>query len=421
MNVSVPISVDNNSLTSSTIVEVGTDFSEVAWDGITSYSLNDIRYEGLILYISLRNNNLNNTPSTDVSAGDGERGTWWRIYGYRQWDAATSYTSGQLATLASEHQVYQCLKDSTGNNPRDDIGGNVRGTGEFWQKAFPTNKWAMFDNLNSSQSEWFLSATVRITPREVFNSIACFGLSSSATVSIAQVDPDDGTVYTKTVNTRDYSQVVNFYEFLTYEVRSVTEFILDDLPTKPKSYVEITFSVNQGDNYQGIWAELTGAGTADNYSVSHNGKIWNLIVDVADITTSEPSVLNDDWAVVGDSDVKVGSLLVGRVFELGTTATGTSGQALDFSTKERDDFGNFIVIPRETSKNIDFRAYTSTQRLNYVRTKTDELTTIPCVWYGSGTDFIADPTIVFGYNRDFRFTVQTNRSDFSLQVEGVIE
>ena len=421
MNVSVPVNVDDNVLTSSTIPEVGTDFSEAAWDGVTSYSLNDIRYQGLILYISLRNNNLNNDPANDVAAGDGKRGAFWKIFGYRLWNIATPYTSGEFATLNGEHQVYQALKDSTGVNPRDDIGDNARGTGEFWQKAFPTQKFAMFDNLNGSQSEWFLTATVRLTPRQVYNSAAVFGLSSSSQVDFTQVDPTAGTTYTKSVNTRDITEVVNFYQFITYEVRNSREFILDDLPTKPRAYLDVTFSVNQGSNYQGIWAELTGSGTADNYSVSHNGSIWNLINSVADVTASEPSVINDDWAIVGDSDVKVGSLLVGQVFQLGTSTTGTSGQSLDFSTKERDEFGNFIVVPRDTSKNIDFRAFTETSRINYVRSKTDELTTIPCVWFAVGTDALTDPTIVFGYNRDFRFTNQTNKSDFSLLVEGVIE
>lgn len=420
-NVAVPIKVNDNVLTSSTIPEVGSDFSEIAWDSVTSYSLNDIRYDGLILYISLRNNNLNNNPASDVSDGDGKRGVFWKIYGYRLYNPATTYSAGDFATLSSEHRVYQALKETTGKNPRDDIGGNVRGVGEFWQRAFPTQKYAMFDNLNSSQSEWFLSATVRLTPREVYNSIACFGLSSSSRVFIQQVNPSEGVVYEKTINTRNFSEVVDFYQFLYYETRNITEFVLDDLPSKPRSYIDITFSVNQGDNYQGVWSELTGSGAADNFSVSHSGSIWNLVVDLADVAASEPSISNDDWTIVGSSDVKIGSLLVGRSFELGTSTTGTSGASRDFSVKDRDDFGNFTVVPGRTSKEIDFKAYTSTKRINYVRTKADSLTTVPCVWYSTGTDFIEDPNIVFGYNRDFRFTNKTNQSDFSLKIEGVLD
>lgn len=47
-------------------------------------------------------------------------------------------------------------------------------------------------------------------------------------------------------------------------------------------------------NFQGEWSSLTGAYSA-NISVKHNDILWLLLVDLTDITTSEPSDTNTDW------------------------------------------------------------------------------------------------------------------------------
>ena len=52
-------------------------------------------------------------------------------------------------------------------------------------------------------------------------------------------------------------------------------------------------------NYEGDWATATGAAT-QGHSYSHNGSEWTLLVDLDDITTSEPSSSNGDWRRVAD-------------------------------------------------------------------------------------------------------------------------
>lgn len=50
-------------------------------------------------------------------------------------------------------------------------------------------------------------------------------------------------------------------------------------------------------NLKGEWSELTGALTLPS-SVYHNGLFWALLVDLADVTLSEPSESNSDWALM---------------------------------------------------------------------------------------------------------------------------
>lgn len=47
-------------------------------------------------------------------------------------------------------------------------------------------------------------------------------------------------------------------------------------------------------NYFGLWSSLTGS-LNTGVSVGHEGGIWRLNVNLADVTTSEPSLTNNDW------------------------------------------------------------------------------------------------------------------------------
>ncbi|WP_417594965.1 hypothetical protein [Oceanospirillum sp.] len=51
-------------------------------------------------------------------------------------------------------------------------------------------------------------------------------------------------------------------------------------------------------NYQGRWEEATGAASSGG-SYVYGGSLWLLLVDVADITLSEPGNGNDDWLLAG--------------------------------------------------------------------------------------------------------------------------
>lgn len=47
-------------------------------------------------------------------------------------------------------------------------------------------------------------------------------------------------------------------------------------------------------NFSGNWSDATGAATAPS-SYLHNSSMWVLVVDVSDITATEPSTSNSDW------------------------------------------------------------------------------------------------------------------------------
>ena len=67
---------------------------------------------------------------------------------------------------------------------------------------------------------------------------------------------------------------------------------------KPSSLSDANDAATEA-NYNGDWSSLTGAANVP-YVVSNEGSLWNLSVDILDITASEPGVTSD-WILIGSS------------------------------------------------------------------------------------------------------------------------
>lgn len=82
------------------------------------------------------------------------------------------------------------------------------------------------------------------------------------------------------------------------------------LATEINSTIAAWNSEVVGSTYLGLWSAQTGAKNVP-VTVQHNGVLWALILNVADITLSEPTDANADWVRVGAYpfyDVVVGTL-----------------------------------------------------------------------------------------------------------------
>lgn len=444
-------------------------YLETAWSSETTYSRGDFANPAggvYTIYESIQDDNTNNPPITDVNNGDGITGTYWRIYQPAEFNSATTYAAGDIVARSHTNLVYQALQ-STSTVPEDDVATGSNGVGTFWQELYPINQSAMFDDVNGTASSSYLNGTFRVSPKEIVSSVAAFNMGNIATVNIKMVDPIAGEEYNVSLSMEDDSEVTDWYQYYYADVRQIREFVVADLPSYPNAYIEVTVAVSTGTNYQGVWANqsgavsgsggysvehkgniwsaanyqaatwasLTGAATVP-YSVEHSGSVWFLTTNIADVTASEPSGGNSDWilaslaepsdisdywTLTGGAYASLGTLIFGRVFELGVSEYGSSIQLLDFSRKDTDSFGNFVITERRNSKLVDFEGYVEFERTSYLFQKLRELTTIPCVWYATGTLPTQDPTIVYGYYRDSRINISNPAtSDVTIQIEGLI-
>lgn len=64
-------------------------------------------------------------------------------------------------------------------------------------------------------------------------------------------------------------------------------------------------------NYLGTWSSLSGS-VDKGASVLHQSAIWLLLVDLADITASEPSGSNSDWYLLNTQSLITFTNLYGR-------------------------------------------------------------------------------------------------------------
>lgn len=100
-------------------------------------------------------------------------------------------------------------------------------------------------------------------------------------------------------------------------------------------------SANAAANFKGLWSSLTGS-LSTPASVKHNGEFWELLNNLADVTTSEPGI-SGDWTskttLTGDAtgaiDMAGNALTVDAVYsdqtDKGTQSTGGATVTFDIS------------------------------------------------------------------------------------------
>lgn len=256
------------------------------------------------------------------------------------------------------HRIYEVVADpNTTDDPVDGVDANP----PTWVNVAPTNKFAMFDNVNSTQSSETTSLVVEIDTGLITNSIAGIDIDGASTINVTMTDPTAGEVFNRDISMINNSQVGGWYDYFFAPIINITSFVVLDLPVFPAATIKLT---------------VTGA------------------------------------------TIEFGSLVVGSQVTLGVSNFGTSLQLLDFSRKETDTFGNTVVVQGRTSKLVNFDVTVQKALVGYVINQLNGLTTTPSVYVG--TTESDDSTLVFGYFRDVNINISSPTiTDMTLVVEGL--
>ena len=268
------------------------------------------------------------------------------------WGSGTTYNTGDR--VVHNERVWEALKDSVTSEP-----SNTNETD--WLRVGFANKWRMFRAGRDSTSNRDDSIDVTITPNQAITTLAALGLSgNSATLTVT--DPTEGVVFDDTLSLVDIS-AANWWEYFFLPIDTSDTAIFNGIPPFPAASYDLTISA---------------------------------------INTS--------------TEVQAGRIVMGIERELGVTNFGTSVSTLDFSKRERDEFGNLELIPRRVVRLVDYDATVETGRLDAVVKILQELSTVPTLFIG---DEIHDSTITFGVYRDFNQGItNVSLSDLTIQVEG---
>jgi hypothetical protein len=108
------------------------------------------------------------------------------------------------------------------------------------------------------------------------------------------------------------------------------------------------------------------------------------------------------------------------VHALGSSLDGTGLGIEDYSTKDRDDFGNALLVERAFAQTVDFQFHLPTKDARRVHRVLSRLRATPSVYF-AGEDMVDFGTTVFGFFQDFDIPLASGGTSFaSLQIEGLV-
>jgi len=278
---------------------------------------------------------------------------------YSEWSSSTTYADGDnVIVIGTTHKVYESLVGSNLNNdPTTDDGTN-------WLEIGSTNRWKAFDqkisdqvtNLNTIEYQ-FNSADTNVT------AVSFFGLSGNS-VNVTVTDSTDGEVYNEDFSLLDNSEIVDLFTYFFAEQGVKTEALFTGIPPYLNSDVEVTITADTGTN------------------------------------------------------AKVGQIVFGFLSNFGLTTYGTSVGIEDYSRKETDAFGNFIITERAFAKLVDYDVRLETGKARTVQNTLANFRATPLVYIGSEDEALA--AIVYGFYRRFDITLEGPAYSFAaIEVEGL--
>lgn len=121
------------------------------------------------------------------------------------------YKVGDEVIKAAIHKKYRCLVDTT-TDPEVGVGE----VPPKWLELGATNRWAMFDGINTYQSNYAGDVDIRIRPLGVVDSISIFNIENVTSIEITTSVPDTGSTYTEIHDTTGKESLVT-YDFPPYE------------------------------------------------------------------------------------------------------------------------------------------------------------------------------------------------------------
>lgn len=273
---------------------------------------------------------------------------------YPDYNDTTDYALGQ--SVVYQHVNYECVQ-----TPNIDHTPDVSPL--YWAALGPTNRWLMFDQEVSSQTEADESIAATIAPGLV-DSLALLNLTG-ALVNVRVTDGPGGPELYNHDYPLDGSEVFDWYQYFYQPFIEIHQVVLTDLPLYGSAHITAT---------------LTGSGI-----------------------------------------VKVGSMVAGTAFYLGEMEFGASAGIISYSRKDTNTVTGVTKFRKgRNSKRFGGQFELDQFALNNVFRILADLDAVPCVWIG--TDVVGyEPLTVFGYYRDFSIVISYPAKDLcSLEIEGLV-
>ena len=274
---------------------------------------------------------------------------------YPAWSGVTAYVAGDRRIYG--HVIYESLTSNTNKQPDTNP--------LDWLNIGATNRWRMFDAKVGTQSSATTTMTVVITPGSA-NAIALVNVDA-AYADIVMTDPLAGVVYSRTIRLSSTIISSDWYSYFTDPITARSVFTVTNLPLYPNASISITVRKEAGET------------------------------------------------------VYLGSLVVGMVRQWGirpSILTGATTGIQDYSRKERDQFGNFLIVERAFAKRARWGIILQHREVDAFQARMAAIRAKPAVFIGSDR---LDSTVIYGFYRDFSVVISSPRyAECSIELEGLI-
>jgi hypothetical protein len=378
VDLSTGLEVSRSGLTTAvSIIPVGNEWYRIAISGVSAGTITSLfvrlAVSGGIIYTGDGTSGIyiwgaqleaGTTPSSYIkteattvtrAADDPGQMTTNVVNDYADWTAGT-YNTGTRRVEANV--VYEVVASP---NTIDQPSVGVIADPPSWIRIGWSNQFRMFRDGQDSYSDRLDNIDVTLIFPSIITTVAVLGVQG-AEVQVTMTDPVDGVVYDETISLVDIGVLSHWeWHFLPYDLNDTAVF--EGLP--PYSGVEI-----------------------------------NIVVR----------------GVASTDEIRVGRFIAGISRELGVTNYGTSIGALEYSTKERDGFGNLVIVPRRTVRLVNYDVLVNSENVDRVVRTLESLSAKPTLYIGDDT---YSSTVVFGLYRDYTQGLDDPKgSDLTIQVEG---
>lgn len=244
-----------------------------------------------------------------------------RFYKYEYGVYSAYYMPGDRVIKSSTHQVYQCLT-ATSQDPEEGATDDAAAT---WIVVGPTNKWAMFDDQNSTTTKSSGSFSVELDSSEYIMAYGVTGSSGLTSVRCQVYDSGENLVYDDTQSAIDTVGSPGDFIYASEDVFYKKKLYQTDIPPTDNFKVVFTF----------------------------NG-----------------------------SDIEIGNLTVGPAIELGPCLADSKNESLDLSEQTFDDFGNETYIERPIITFATYETISSIESSNVINRFLNVIRRKGCLWIG---------------------------------------
>lgn len=282
-----------------------------------------------------------------------------------EWSAGTTYAAGakvRYTAVPAPHHEFESLADSNVGHPPA-IDGD-----DWWLDLGATNQHKMFDSRNNSRTVSTAadgSIRVVIRPPGRAGAIALLGMKGARQIVITQT-------YGGQIKSTD-----------------TVNLLTVDTPT-------------------GLWTYFFGDYRVGTSAVRPIPGAWY-----------RPEVTVDILPEVTGVPAECGTCFMGQAFEIGETEWGATPGIIDYSTFEKNVFGETRLVTRQNVRETDFTVWTPTDQFDRVFSLFETVSGILVLIdaNNSGSDF--DSLRVFGKITSFRPGLRYGSVPISIRIEGV--